>query len=83
MAVTALVMNGAGITLFISLLLALASDQMQKFRKKTVSGYPLLHSSVHLDGMKASTIKTIADDTSIMIDPVTGNTTSGAIMILF
>ena len=65
-------MNRGMITLFISLLLALASsssDQMQQRNLwKKISNIPHM-GSVHLDWMKPSTIKTIAD-------------TAGAIMIL-
>ena len=68
-----------GVTLFISPLLALASDQMQKLRKKTTN-IPHM-GSLHLDGMKPSTIKTIADDISHMKHPETGDC-SGC-MILF
>ena len=60
-----------GVTLFISPLLALASDQMQKIRKKTTS-IPHI-GSLHLDGMKPSTIKTIAGDISHMKHPETGD----------
>ena len=60
-----------GVTLFISPLLALASDQMQKIRKKTTS-IPHIR-SLHLDGMKPSTIKTIAGDISHMKHPETGD----------
>ena len=49
-----------GITLFISPLLALASDQMQKLRDKTAKTPHMAY--LHLDGMKPSTIKIIADD---------------------
>ena len=59
-----------GITLFISPLLALASDQRQKLKKKT-RDIPLT-GSLHLDEMKPSTIKVIADDLSHIKDPETG-----------
>ena len=60
-----------GVTLFISPLLALASNQMQKIRKK-VTSIPHI-GSLHLDGMKPSTIKTIAGDISHMKHPETGD----------
>ena len=68
-----------GITLFISPLLALASDQMQKLRDKTAKTPHMAY--LHLDGMKPSTIKIIADDISHMRYPATGNCTGS--MILF
>ena len=65
--------------LFISPLLALASDQMQKLRGKTAITAHL--GSYHLGKMKMSAIKIIAEDISHMIDLPTGNWASS--MILF
>ena len=54
-----------GITLFISPLLALASDQLRKLRKKVTSTRPdfIL---LHLDDMQLSSIKNVAKDLSNM-----------------
>ena len=67
-----------GITLFISLLSALASDQRQKLKKKTRDNS--LTGSLNLDEIKPSTINVIADDISHIKVPETG-LCSGSIIL--
>ena len=56
-----------GITLFISPLLALTSDQTRKLRKVTTTQPDFV--SLHLDDMQVSSIKEVANDLSTFNDP--------------
>ena len=56
-----------GITLFISPLLALASDQTRKFGKVTTTQPDFV--SLHLDDMEISSIKEVANDLSTFNNP--------------
>ena len=56
-----------GITLFISPLLALGSDQTRKLRKVTSTQPDFV--SLHLDDMEISSIKEVANDLSTLKDP--------------
>ncbi len=75
--VSALLMKG--VTIFISPLLALASDQTEKLRKRTSNIHSI--ASLHLDGMKASSIKSIADSISDLRDMTTGECTGGSVIL--
>ena len=58
-----------GITLIISPLLALSSDQMRNLKQRTADLPDV--TCIHLDGMPEARIKIIADDISGMRHPIT------------
>ena len=62
-----------GITLFISPLLALASDQTRKLRNVTTTHSDYV--SLHLDDMELSSIQELANDLSTMNDSQTSQCT--------
>ena len=67
-----------GITLFISPLLALASDQTRKFGKVTTTQPDFV--SLHLDDMELSSIKEVANDLSTFNDPASSQCSVSVIL---